>query len=238
MRKWIAREDCIKGHIYKCRMRDCAELAVFDGGYGFIGIKEKHGDLYLFCEYYYPPPHGGEGCSARPYEDTGIVADLPLKMYLDHNNKAALFDFLLAINNPVKTTNKIALEYWRELIPRDSTVAYVSDTAERIEVAISGRPEDIRPPNIQVCIPQPGSKDRREWISATRLVETLRNDKEEATSKRLLEQGLESMRAQEEALVSLGIHSAEINNLMSPARSFYQGIQEEILAYESRNKNS
>ncbi len=238
MRKWIAREDCIKGHVYKCRMRDCAELAVFDGEYGFIGIKEKHGDQYLFCEYYYPPPPGGIGFSARPYEDTGISADLPLKMYLDDNNKTALFDFLLAINNPTEATVETALEYWRERVPRDSMVTYISDTAETLKVAINGRPEDISRPNVQVSVPRQGSHDRREWISTTRLIETIRNNEELTVSKKLLEQGLESMRAQEEKLVSLGMSPAEIDNLMNPARSFYQGIKEEILAYEDRNKNS
>lgn len=67
----VALEDCQKGQIYRLRSRNLA-YGVYDGDTGFIGIREKFGDLYLFTEYHYDtgPPFG----TVRPYE---IVGDVP-----------------------------------------------------------------------------------------------------------------------------------------------------------------
>jgi hypothetical protein len=60
--------ECIKGHVYKLRSRNLA-YGIYDGNNGFIGIREKFGDLYLFTEYHWDqgPPYG----TVRPEEDLG-----------------------------------------------------------------------------------------------------------------------------------------------------------------------
>jgi len=45
-------EDCIKGRIYKLRSRNLS-YGVWDGKEGFIGIRTKWHDSYLFTEYHY-----------------------------------------------------------------------------------------------------------------------------------------------------------------------------------------
>jgi hypothetical protein len=64
--------QCIKGRVYKinCRNLSCG---VYNGDGGFIGIREKFGDEFLFTEYHWDqgPPFG----TVSGQEDTGI--DLP-----------------------------------------------------------------------------------------------------------------------------------------------------------------
>lgn len=69
----IKLEDCKNRRVYKIHSRNLL-LGVFDATcLGFIGIREKFGELFLFTEYHWDngPPHG----TVKPLEDTGI--DLP-----------------------------------------------------------------------------------------------------------------------------------------------------------------
>jgi hypothetical protein len=45
-------EDCIKGRVYKIRCRNLS-YGVWNGRDGFIGIRLKFHDRYLFTEYHY-----------------------------------------------------------------------------------------------------------------------------------------------------------------------------------------
>gem|GEM_PF-3753959 len=74
---FIKIKDCKKGRIYKIHSRNLG-FGVFDGEKGFIGIREKFGDLYLFTEYHWDT--GAPFGTVRPLEDTGI--DLPEGMAL------------------------------------------------------------------------------------------------------------------------------------------------------------
>lgn len=55
----IPLKDCKKGYVYKIRARNF-RVAVFDGKFGFIGIRQKFNDRYLFTEYHHEigPPFG------------------------------------------------------------------------------------------------------------------------------------------------------------------------------------
>ncbi len=65
----IPIEECIQGHLYRIHSRNL-DLGVYreDIG-GFIGIREKFGDHYLFTEYHsgLGPPYG----TVHPQEDLG-----------------------------------------------------------------------------------------------------------------------------------------------------------------------
>lgn len=45
-------EDCIKRRVYKLRSRNLS-FGVYDGNGGFIGIRLKFNDRFLFTEYHY-----------------------------------------------------------------------------------------------------------------------------------------------------------------------------------------
>lgn len=50
---WIKLEDCKHGGLYKIHARNFS-LGVFDEKQqGFVGIREKFGDEYLFVEYHW-----------------------------------------------------------------------------------------------------------------------------------------------------------------------------------------
>lgn len=78
--KRIPLSECIKGRVYEIESRNLS-YGVFNGKDGFIGIREKFGYHYLFCEYHHEqgPPFG----TVSPFRDTGIdvPADIPL---VDH----------------------------------------------------------------------------------------------------------------------------------------------------------
>lgn len=50
--EYIKMEHCLKGHLYRVHSRNLS-LAVYDGDEGFIGIRTKFKDRYLFTEYHY-----------------------------------------------------------------------------------------------------------------------------------------------------------------------------------------
>jgi hypothetical protein len=73
---FIAQEDCELGGVYRLKSRNL-RVGVYDGNGGFIGIREKFGDLYLFTEYHFDtgPPHG----TVRPTEKLDVSTDgLPI----------------------------------------------------------------------------------------------------------------------------------------------------------------
>lgn len=71
-RQRVPLNECVPRRLYKIGCRNLV-LGVFDGKTGFIGIREKFGDEYLFTEFHWDtgPPHG----TVHSVEDSGI--DLP-----------------------------------------------------------------------------------------------------------------------------------------------------------------
>jgi len=64
-------ENCVKGRVYKLRCRNLS-IGVWNGKSGFIGIRTKFYDRYLFTEYHYDTGMHGTVMDA---EDIGI--DVP-----------------------------------------------------------------------------------------------------------------------------------------------------------------
>lgn len=69
----IPMTECVKGHLYAIRSRNLS-FGVYDGDEGFVGIREKFGDLFLFTEFHYDqgPPFG----TVTPIVDMG---ECPIK---------------------------------------------------------------------------------------------------------------------------------------------------------------
>lgn len=69
---YIPLDKCEEGKVYKISSRNL-RIGVFDGKGGFIGIREKFGNRYLFTEYHWDkgPPFG----TVRPYEE--VEVELP-----------------------------------------------------------------------------------------------------------------------------------------------------------------
>jgi hypothetical protein len=72
MKDYIKLADCKKGHLYKIHSRNLS-LGVYDGKEGFIGVREKFNDLFLFTEFHFDqgPPYG----TVFPKEDLGPIPD-------------------------------------------------------------------------------------------------------------------------------------------------------------------
>lgn len=66
----LALEELEPRGVYRLISRNLS-VGVFDGNIGFIGIREKFGDLYLFREYHYD--HGGVFGTVRPLEKIGVL---------------------------------------------------------------------------------------------------------------------------------------------------------------------
>lgn len=87
----IPLSDCVVRTVYRLASRNLT-CGVFDGQLGFIGIREKFGDKYLFKEYHWDggPPYG----TARPYEILGsIPGDIALAESLgtcDHKTRRSV----------------------------------------------------------------------------------------------------------------------------------------------------
>jgi hypothetical protein len=94
----IPREECEDRRLYLIRSRNLLVGAFRAETGGFIGIREKFHDLYLFEEYHRDngPPYG----TVAPVEalDAWVPEDVPLSEFLpDHKtltSNRALFDFL------------------------------------------------------------------------------------------------------------------------------------------------
>jgi len=65
---YIPLTACQLGHVYVIRSRNLS-VAVYDGANGFIGIREKFGQRYLFTEYHHDQgaPYG----TVHPLKDLG-----------------------------------------------------------------------------------------------------------------------------------------------------------------------
>ena len=72
MSDYIRLDACLPGHVYKIMSRNLGH-GVYDGLGGFIGIREKFGDRYLFTEYHWDkgPPYG----TVHPETDLGPLPD-------------------------------------------------------------------------------------------------------------------------------------------------------------------
>lgn len=68
---YIPLVECIKGFLYKIHSRNLS-FGVYDGNKGFIGIREKFNDRYLFTEYHHDTgaPYG----TVKPFE---LICELP-----------------------------------------------------------------------------------------------------------------------------------------------------------------
>lgn len=77
----IPIERCIARRVYRIKSRNLS-IGVYDGSGGFIGIREKFGDRYLFTEYHWDqgPPFG----TVSGHIDMGIdlPKDIPLETSL------------------------------------------------------------------------------------------------------------------------------------------------------------
>jgi len=70
---YIPLSDCKHRGIYRLGSRNLSLGVYNEESKGFIGIREKFGDLYLFTEYHWDtgPPFG----TASPYEFVGTLPD-------------------------------------------------------------------------------------------------------------------------------------------------------------------
>jgi hypothetical protein len=68
----IPIDRCVKGGIYRISSRNL-RFGVYDGKGGFIGVREKFGDRYLFTEFHYDQgaPHG----TVTPLKRTGRIPE-------------------------------------------------------------------------------------------------------------------------------------------------------------------
>jgi len=75
-------DQCIKGRVYKIHCRNLA-YGVYDGKGGFIGIREKFNQRYLFTEYHwdFSEHYGTVGEAIDLTID--LPNDIPLETYLE-----------------------------------------------------------------------------------------------------------------------------------------------------------
>jgi len=69
---YISLKDCVPRWIYKLDSRNLA-IGVYDGDNGFIGIRTKFGDRYLFIEYHWD--YGGDYATVKPLEKIGELPE-------------------------------------------------------------------------------------------------------------------------------------------------------------------
>jgi len=78
----IPIDDLKTGHIYKLNSRNLS-YGVYDGDDGFIGIRTKFKNRYLFTEYHWDTEDHKPYGTVRTMEDTGIIVPncIPLIEY-------------------------------------------------------------------------------------------------------------------------------------------------------------
>lgn len=127
----IPKENLIKHNLYTLRSRNLT-LGVFDGKKGFIGIRTKFNEQYLFTEYY---SDGNPYSTATPLENLGpIPTNIEVKEYQatidQYTNRPIHFDkpiidggkgWIFSDTNtpsidicPLLTPNKILFDYLKE----------------------------------------------------------------------------------------------------------------------------
>ena len=77
---YIALKDCIAGDVYELHSRNLS-TGVYDGKHGFIGIRLKFSDRYLFTEYHHDdgPPYG----TVKPIKRIGsLPSDIAIDQHL------------------------------------------------------------------------------------------------------------------------------------------------------------
>lgn len=69
---YIPLKECVRGGVYKLRSRNL-DLGAYDGNEGFIGIRLKFNERYLFTEYHHDQgaPYG----TVFPLEKVGQLPD-------------------------------------------------------------------------------------------------------------------------------------------------------------------
>lgn len=80
---YIPRVECKKGFLYKLHARNL-DIGVFDGK-GFIGIRQKFNDRFLFTEYHWDDgaPYG----TAKPLQELQEVSkDIPITECKKHSS--------------------------------------------------------------------------------------------------------------------------------------------------------
>jgi hypothetical protein len=102
-RTMISIEDCKKGYLYLINSRNL-DLAVYDGDGGFIGIREKFGQRFLFTEFHWDTgePYGTvrpqeelehcpiESISEGKFSEKDYTQNQELFAYLDHYDQIDL----------------------------------------------------------------------------------------------------------------------------------------------------
>ena len=88
---YIPLDKCQKGHIYRINSRNLG-IGVFDGKGGFIGIRQKFSDRYLFTEMHWDT--SADYGTVKPLEEIGILPDsIPVtETHIEENT--ALFKLL------------------------------------------------------------------------------------------------------------------------------------------------
>lgn len=71
----IPIDQCLHGHLYALDSRNLSCGVYCSDTNGFIGIREKYGELYLFEEFHWDtgPPHG----TAKPLT---LICECPIKL--------------------------------------------------------------------------------------------------------------------------------------------------------------
>jgi hypothetical protein len=87
----IPLADCIDGHVYRINSRNLAYGAFREETGGFMGVREKFSNLYLFEEYHYEAP---SFATVQPEEDLGL---LPGDIEITYDSKD-LFNYLIDID--------------------------------------------------------------------------------------------------------------------------------------------
>jgi len=75
--EYITIQKCQRGTVYKLSSRNL-HYGVYDGDEGFIGIRQKFGDFFLFTEYHYD--QGAPFGTAKPLKE---VTQLPEGITID-----------------------------------------------------------------------------------------------------------------------------------------------------------
>ena len=94
---WIPLAECVDRKFYLIYARNFYYGVFSKEKNGFIGIRTKFGQRYLFTEYHWDTgePHG----TAKPFEALNV--DLPENIELDEFNEE-LFEYLDTMQNTVK----------------------------------------------------------------------------------------------------------------------------------------
>ena len=91
----IPIDNCERGRVYLIRARNL-KVAIYDGNKGFIGIRTKFGDRYLFTEFHWDQgePYG-TACPLEEYQDClpeGIELTTTLGTIDKHTRRPVAFD--------------------------------------------------------------------------------------------------------------------------------------------------